>query len=99
VSIQPHVVVRRVVTSGTVNLKSSPCLDYERVERLTQESDPITEISILKPNLNSNKVAISRGNLSFSTVEHKSPDRDELCPTSIQMGGVRLNPKPDKEFR
>jgi len=39
VSCSGHFLTRlrsqRVVTSGTVNLKPSPCLDYEWVRRLT----------------------------------------------------------------
>ena len=51
-----------------------------------EESDPITDISILKPNLNSNEVITSLG-------QHKSQNKDELSLISIQTGvfGSTLN--------
>jgi len=60
-SSQPLTAVRRVATFRAFNPVSSPSLNFEQVGQLTKESDLITEISILKANLNSNEVETSPG--------------------------------------
>jgi len=58
--IQPLTDVRHVAISRIFNPIPSPGLNFKRVGWLTEESNPITEISILKPNPNSNEVVTSQ---------------------------------------
>jgi len=64
--------VLRMAPSRAFNPASSPIPDFERVRWLMEESDPITENSILESNLNSTKVVPPGGSSSLSTAEDES---------------------------